>query len=172
MVPLCKVESDIIGNGNVTVTNTHLKMWEISEEELWENIKENAPKIAPVKIQGLPDVLQRMTGCEDDLYPISGIYVVSNKSECLGAGSVFYPGVLKTIADDMECDLFIIPSSIHEVLVLPDSEYGIDAHHLRSIIHEVNTSTVSDEEILSDSLYIYRSESDSVFIASDEVDVA
>ena len=172
MVPLCKVESDVIGNGNVTVTNTHLKMWEISEEELWENIKENAPKIAPVKIQGLPDVLQRITGCEDDLFPICGIYVVSNSADCLGAGSVFYPGVLKGIADDMECDLFIIPSSIHEVLVLPESECGIDVYHLRSIIHEVNTSTVSNEEILSDNLYIYRSESDSVFIADDEEEIA
>ena len=91
MVPLCRVENDIIGSGNITVTNTHLKMWEISEEELWENIKENAPKIAPVKVQGLPDVIQKLTGCEDNIFPISGISVVSNLSECLGAGAVFIP---------------------------------------------------------------------------------
>jgi hypothetical protein len=143
-------------------------MWEVSEEELWENIRDNAPKIAPVKVQGLPDVLQRLTGCEDSLFPICGIYVVSNTADCLGAGAVFYPGVLKEISDDLESDLYIIPSSIHEVLVMPASDMSIDPEGLCSIIHEVNTSTVSDEEILSDNLYIYRNKDDSVFVVRDE----
>ena len=168
MVPLCRVDNDIIGSGNITVTNTHLRMWEISEEELWENIKENAPKLAPVKVRGLADVLQRITGCEDDLFPVCGIYVVSNEADCLGAGAALYPGVLKGLAEDHECDLYIIPSSIHEVLVLPDSEFGIDVNNLRSIINEVNTSTVGDEEILSDNLYVYHSDSDRLLIADNE----
>ena len=168
MVPLCRVDNDIIGSGNITVTNTHLKMWEISEEELWENIKDNAPKLAPVKIRGLADVLQRITDCEDELLTMCGIYVVSNDADCLGAGAVLYPGVLKGLAEDHECDLYIVPSSIHEVLVLPDAGFGIDADNLRSIINEVNTSTVGDEEILSDNLYVYRSDSDRIFIADSE----
>lgn len=163
MVPLCRVENDLIGSGNITVTNTHLQMWEVSDDELWENIKENAPRVEPVKVQGLPDVLQRLTGCEEDLFPICGIYVVSNKDECLGAGAVFYPDVLKDLSENLECDLYIIPSSIHEVLVLPESGMEIDAGNLRAIIHDVNSTTVGDEEILSDNLYVYHRETDTVF---------
>ena len=52
-------------------------------------------------------------------------------------------------------NLYIIPSSIHEVILLPDSGKEPDATALKEMIREVNSTQVAPEEILSDNLYYY-----------------
>ncbi len=167
MVPLCRVESDLLGEGVITIQKSHLKEWEISEDELWENISEYAAKTAPPKVEGLMDMLEHITGAEAEAGDMCGIYVVSNTNGCLGASAAFYPGVLKGISEDFESDLFIVPSSIHEVLVIPDPSLEMDTASLREIIHEVNSTTVSEEEVLSDNLYRYDLETDKVFMVKE-----
>ncbi len=167
MVPLCRVKSDLLGEGVITIHDNYLKQWEISEDELWENIGENAAKTAPPKISGLMDIIENATGYETECDAFSGVCVVSNESGHLGAGAVFYPGLLKGLSEDFESDLYIIPSSIHECIVIPDPGFVMDPANLREIIHEVNTTTVSEEDVLSDNLYRYEYESDKVFMVKD-----
>ena len=155
MVPLCRMKSRVLGEGVITIERDHLKSWEITEDELWENIGEHAASVAPPKITGLVDFLENATGLSLDMDPLCGIRVVTNTSGTLGASAAFYPGILEEIAKDMECDLYIIPSSIHETLVVPDPQLDTDAGFIRSMIHEVNTTTVAEEEVLSDNLYRY-----------------
>jgi hypothetical protein len=83
----------------------------------------------------------------------------------LGAGVIFYPNMLKELADYHESDLFIIPSSVHETLIIPDTNMIMDIESLRDMICEVNRTAVADEEILSDNLYVYDRENGSMFIA-------
>ncbi len=160
LVPLCHYRNEYMGDGAIMIQNDHVEEWEISKDELWENVSMNAPIEAPAKVTGLMDFLERVTGIAPDTDAFCGIYVVTNKSEHLGAGVCFYPGVLKEIADDHECDLYIIPSSIHECLVIPDADFYMNPENLRQIIGEVNRSTVAEEEILSDNLYRYDRETD------------
>lgn len=168
LVPLCRYKNVEIGSGVITVLNSHLKMWEISKDELWENVIESAVKNEPVKMTGILDVLEKVTGksCSvDEMGEMSdafGMYVLSNESGMYGAGTIFYPDALKKIADNMETDLFIIPSSVHEVLIIPDSNYDMDVEELRAMIREVNETTVKDEEVLSDNLYVYDRDSDRI----------
>ena len=89
-----------------------------------------------------------------------GIYVLSNESGMYGAGTIFYPDVLKEIADNMETDLFIITSSVHEALIIPNPNCNVDVEELREMIKEVNETAVKDEEVLSDNLYMYDRDSD------------
>ncbi len=169
LVPLCRVRSELLGEGIITIQKSFLEDWEITEDELWENIRENAAKAAPPKISGLMDIIENVTGTgagtgsED----YCGIYVVSNDAGNLGASAAFYPGLLRSLSEDFESDLFIVPSSIHEVLVIPDSGLMMDTSNLKEIIHEVNSTTVAQEDILSDNLYRYDYESDRVFMVKD-----
>ena len=167
MVPLCRVQSRLLGDGVITIQNSHLREWEISEDELWENIGENAAKTAPPRISGLMEIIEKATGQSTECDDFSGVYVVSNESGHLGAGAVFYPGLLKGLSEDFESDLYIVPSSIHECLVIPDPNLEMDPSNLKEIIHEVNTSTVSEEDVLSDNLYRYDYETDKVFMVKD-----
>ncbi len=79
--------------------------------------------------------------------------ILSNQKKCNGAACILYPGVLEELAGKRG-NLFIIPSSIHETILLPDDE-TILAGDLKKMIHEVNTTQVSPDEVLSDSLYYY-----------------
>lgn len=167
LVPLCFYKNPQIGNGSIMITKSHLKEWEISEEELWENVAENAVKLMPLKVKGLPEFLERMTGGNIDVEELCGIYVMSNSCGDLGAATIFYPGALKEIADDHECDLYVIPSSIHECIIIPEAGLSMDTSFIKMMIREVNRSTVSKTDYLSDNLYRYDRDSDRLFIVKE-----
>ena len=169
LVPVCFYQNEHIDEGSIMIQNSHLAIWEITKEELWENISESAPKVAPPKIKDLLDFLERMTGesQREEFEACCGMYVVTNKCENFGAGSILYPGLLKSIADDHESDLFIIPSSVHECIVIPDSAFVMDTDSMREMIHEVNRTALVDEDILSDNLYMYDRQDDRFFIVKE-----
>ncbi len=167
LVPLCRFINESIGDGCITIQKSHLEDWEISEEELWENVIESAVKVTPIKVSGLMDVMEELVPGSDRAEEACGIYIATNTSMYLGAGVIFYPGMLREMADYHESDLFIIPSSVHETLIIPDTNMSMDVESLRNMIGEVNRTAVADEEILSDNLYIYERESDSMFIVKE-----
>ena len=80
-----------------------------------------------------------------------------------GAGCVLYSDVLKDLADKFESDLYVIPASIHECLLLPISllDEQID---LRILIHSVNQNEMEQSDILSDNLYLFRRSSNALEI--------
>ena len=86
------------------------------------------------------------------------VFVVSNETGVNGATAMFYRGVLAELAEQVCDDLYILPSSIHEVLVLPAGT-GRDPESLRDMVREVNATAVRDEDFLSDGLYYYERES-------------
>ena len=92
------------------------------------------------------------------------MYVLTSKDSIFGAISMFYPNGLKELAKELGSDLYILPSSIHDVIVLPAQE-EIDADMLKDMVHRVNKDYVDVEELLSDSVYYYKKESDSLSIA-------
>jgi hypothetical protein len=166
LVPLALFEHPQLGSGTITIENSYLDMWEISSEELWENVVESAAKVAPPKIKGLVDFLTSTIG-ECGMPELCGIYVLTNTAGNLGAGVIFYPELLKGLSEDHECNLFIIPSSVHECIVIPDNNMCTETDSLRAIIKEVNRTAVTDEEFLSDNLYMYDRESDRFFIVKE-----
>ncbi|MCR5556817.1 MAG: DUF5688 family protein [Butyrivibrio sp.] len=154
MVPICCVNDRDLGSGNIMINRKHLELWEISEEELWENIYENAEKISPVKVVGISEYLSKQTGIPFEEY-LSNVYVVSNSEMRNGASAAFFPGVLKKIADKIEADLIVIPSSVHETIVMPSYMGDKAEFTIAQMIREVNESVVTDEEILGDNAYFY-----------------
>ena len=88
--------------------------------------------------------------------------MVSNKSLCYGAATVFFPGVLKQLSEKLRGDVLIIPSSVHETIILGSSGCLEMDSHLIDIVKEVNETTLSSEEILSDNVYYYSAKEDKV----------
>jgi hypothetical protein len=148
------IKSDNLGEGSITIKNDHMKYWEVSFDELWENVYEYAEENSPVSIESILHTLGPMVpGNMCDSF-LKDMLVISNESKLKGASAIFYPGVMERIADRFGGDFVIIPSSIHEViaLCLPT---GVDISGLVSMVREVNSTVVSDEEVLSDSVYLY-----------------
>lgn len=173
------VEKDDTGIMTVKINQDFLTYWELSEEELWTLASKNTPRLLPVEMENLSDLLIALfkTSMEkngvtlnqeawnklqeahkEQINEMKGIesqmYVLTNKYKLWGAAAFLYPGVLKATAKRFGKDLIILPSSVHEVILIPQDnmpEFG----DLAEIVKNINDYDVLPEEVLSDSVYRY-----------------
>ena len=94
------------------------------------------------------------------------MYVMSNSVGIYGAAVVLYDGELRRLASALGRDLIILPSSVHEVLVIPYNEELV-IRDLREMVRHVNESEVPEEEVLSDNVYRYNRDTDMVSVIYD-----
>lgn len=164
----------VIGAGTIQVYNSHMEMWGVTEQDLWEVANINTPERKPGMIESLGDILAEMfaeqvngdsewcSGCmEKNPLPM---LIITNTERLYGAAVVLYRSVLKQAADKAGSDLFVLPSSLHEVIVVPTIEGG-EAAELKEMVMEANRKQLQPEEVLSDNVYIYQREQDRLEIA-------
>lgn len=82
------------------------------------------------------------------------MYVASNCDRFNGASVFLYPNLLKEFAENIGGNFYILPSSVHELIFVPESEYT-DIGYMKMMVQEINASEVRDEEVLSDNIYFY-----------------
>lgn len=134
-------------------------MFEVSSDEIFTLAMEQLMKNGTTC--SLVDKVLDMIGTDKDLgidrslFANSDYIVAGNKDDRYGAGVMANPEFLGVIANYLDCDLIIIPSSVHEVLILPDNgDYEYEA--MNAMVKEVNSQNVPIEERLSDHIYRYR----------------
>ena len=82
------------------------------------------------------------------------MYVLTNTTGSLGAAALFYPDVKEKAGELLGGDYYILPSSTHEVILVPDSA-DIDAKNLCDMVKQANRTVVEPNDILSDNVYHY-----------------
>lgn len=149
-------EDSCIGNGSIMIYNTHMEMWQTNTTELMWLAQNNTPRLFPWQCESIEKlIMSRMSEGEWDCSPSACMDVVTNRSKMHGAACVLYPGVLKQLARKYGSDYYIIPSSLHEVILLP-CYTAINPQELKELIVEVNRFQLEPEDILSDNLYYYN----------------
>lgn len=146
------------GQAGVIVNNHHLALWKETAETLYEDALENMKNRVEEELFLLADLFTvKQT---QDAAKLPPVYVLTNKTRQYGAAVMLYSGKMKELADTVGSDLVILPSSLHEVLLLPDN----DGMRLRweQMVREVNRAVVDPEEVLSDRIYRYSREKDAV----------
>ncbi|MCD7834324.1 MAG: DUF5688 family protein [Lachnospiraceae bacterium] len=105
-----------------------------------------------------------MNQTQRSIFPI---YIITNEDLCFDAVNICFPDLLRVIRRQVGGDFYILPSSIHECIILPDSEWGkITAESLQGIVKEINAKYVAAEEVLGDSVYHYSMEKQGLEIAA------
>ena len=147
------------------VRNEHLKWWKVTREEIYREACANTQKLLPERFTTLyallagsgegADALEKEPGEE----PGCSMYVLSNCIRNFGAAAVLYRNVLKNIGKYLEEDFYVLPSSVHEVIIVPDSS-APSWQETAAIVKEINETQVREEEVLSDVPYHYRREED------------
>lgn len=84
------------------------------------------------------------------------MYVLSNSDRNCGAAAILYNSFLADFAKKTNSDYYILPSSIHEMILVPVGEDENEAERLKTMVREVNCTELSAEEILSDSIYFFK----------------
>ena len=157
--------------GTIMVTNDHLTMWGIGKLELVEMADRNTPRLLKSELVSMENMLISMLLGEDTasdnsglLPPGSEMYVLSNRSKMNGASCLLYPGLLAQIADYWGRDFYVLPSSVHETILIPDDKKMYPVA-LTNMVKEVNSSQLLPSEVLSDHAYFY-SKSEKMLMAA------
>ena len=151
MVFYYRIQKDETMQATILVEYAHLNTWEITQEELIENAKRYTYLKLPAEFINMKGLLGLVQGKEKQMY------VLTNKERSLGAGTFLYPGVLKQAEELLGERFYVLPSSIHECILIPEEE-GMYQEALTEIVTEINESQVDPKEVLSDQAYFYSAE--------------
>lgn len=136
-----------------TIDAVDMVSLDIKLNEIMEAANENCKK-AGYKIMLMEDAISEITGIEISNNTFCPMYIGTNPERMLGASILMYETYLEELAAQIEDDLCIAPSSIHEVLIFPLSL--IHPAKIIEAVRDVNQTVVLPQEKLSDSAYIYR----------------
>lgn len=143
------------GIGSALVTYENLCDKDISTDTLLKLALENTRRLIPENIFGMNEFLEsRITEEEYQLLENLGIKILTNTKCIDGASMILYDDLLKDFSDSIDDDFYIIPSSIHEVILVPRTSIP-DTGNVEDMIDFVNKNTLEPEEYLSNSLYYY-----------------
>lgn len=151
------MEEEKVGRASITIHHHHLTMWGQSVDTLYRVAQGNMKNGKPELLVSMKDLLAEMVGLQLGENTYIPMYVLTNREKLYGAAALLYSERMKELADRWQSDLLILPSSVHEVLLLPDDGQNEYAFY-RQMVEDVNTTQVEPEEVLSYSLYRYRRE--------------
>lgn len=164
LVAVINSERNIMSEWKITVTNSLMKDLESDRETLLTDALRNTMEMEPAVFMRLEDVvLSRIeNGAEpdnffkdnSDICIPDAVHILTNESMFLGAAALFYPETMKKIAELLKCGYTVIPSSIHEVMIVPDA-MGFDTESMRQFLCDGNDEVVNEDDILSYDIYHY-----------------
>lgn len=148
----------MLGEGTILIHNSHMKHWDVQIRDLMNLAQENTPRIFPGRLTPMREVLEEMLGIHDGFSAEQDadipLTVLTNVRRIHGAACILYPGMLERIGELKKNSFYIIPSSVHEVLILEKTGLEVPGE-IRKMMCEVNGQHVAAEEVLSDNLYYY-----------------
>lgn len=156
LVPYIMIDDEIFGNASVVVHNDLVKLWNIDKDMLYSDVMFNMKNNFMYEFSPIAKVL----GSLSDSFPSEafddvGMYVLYSSKRIYSAALIAVEEVMAQIASVIDSDYYIIPSSVHELIIVRQDEDESE-ENINNIISEVNDTVVSGEDILADHLYRYR----------------
>ncbi len=149
------------GDWRIAINNNVLESLGVDKETLFAQAMKNSAIVEPAMLIDMSNALfspERVNLLDRDepIAPedIGGMYVLTNASGSLGAAALFYPDVKEKAAELLGSDYYILPSSVHEVILVPDAP-GITEKELCDMVKQANRTVVDEKDILSDNVYHY-----------------
>ena len=155
---IAEVES---GEYRLVITDDLLEYTRMAKDELFDRALKNTVEKYPPVLHDLAETV--MTGPDECRNLLTGPanrapagsgpgFVLTNSRFFWGAGALFYPGIMKQIRQLLASDYYVLPSSVHELILLRVEDQ--DPQQLAELVRSANKSVVREDEILADDLYI------------------
>ncbi|MCR5324230.1 MAG: DUF5688 family protein [Lachnospiraceae bacterium] len=179
----CLVEHSSGGIASIRIDNSLMEKWNIDTGTLLKTAQENTVRLFPPKVFELENrninlLLQHRLGdpdikdlleddrdeeADEDVHRwipdgIPALFVLTNRDGVDGATCIVYQGLLERIRRRLGRGFYIIPSSVHEVLILPENG-AYNREELDNMVRDVNSSILSEMDILSQNVYYYPDDS-------------
>lgn len=170
---------DSLGIASSLISNTEFKVWDIELSELYQIALFNTMREFPWKMESLVNVIadclkakgkdilpEELNSEIESLSEIEhkvSMYVLTNDVGINGATCILYDNVIKNFAKVQDSNIFILPSSLHEVMLVPES-METEADSLANLVVDANHSAVGLIDLLSDNIYYYDKEKDQMYV--------
>ena len=170
------VKTDVEGIQSTVIHNSLAEKLGISEEQMFKLAVENTRRIFPPTVKSMNDVIRDMfmkDGMPAEIADMmigempaeQTMWVISNDRGINGAISMLYEDKLHGLAENLGTDLYIMPSSLHEVIAVSAS-MG-DPNELAQMVAEINMDQVALDERLSNQVYHYDKDLRKLSLATD-----
>ena len=145
-------------NGAFTVSDGNMEIWKKEEDDLYQMAVSNMRLDGKPVFEDMEKVIRNIVPEEiPDLavgIPKFRFYVLTNPQKVFGAVVLLDGSTLKEIGDKLECDFIVLPSSLHESIIIP-ADVSAAYQELAEMVTDINRNVVSIEERLSDHVYLY-----------------
>lgn len=152
--------------GSTMVTNEMLNHFGVSAEQLHEDAIRNSQEIFPAKIAPMATILFGVPEEEALMDGQMPMMVLTNQAQVYGASAMFYPDQMDRLAEKLEGNYFILPSSVHEIIAIPD-DGTMAVKDLEQMVTDINASQVELKDQLSDHVYHFDAREHTFERASD-----
>jgi hypothetical protein len=174
------VKKDGDGLATITVQNELMEQWAVTVDNLYENAIENTPLLFKPSVQPMEDIIKGIIGDQyssaegtdgmNELLPELLIQqntssknppmlVCGNQYGLGGAAYLLQKDELHKLSRKLNSNLYILPSSVHELIIIPYTD-RISKDDLLTMVQDVNATQVAPEEFLADNVYLYTREED------------
>ena len=167
------IDANNYGITSAIVTNQVAEEINLSENDLFKSASENLKKTSPATIKSLEEVVMGIMNDQPEkndqgieIDDPDSIYVISNTRKQYGAAAILDTELMSNIAEQMDSNIYILPSSIHECLLVSD-RFG-EPEQLQQMVREVNSTEVDIKDKLSDNLYVFNKDTKKIEIAVDD----
>lgn len=172
---------DAEGVASLVISDRLAETMSLDEEGLHEAAARNTPELFPPKVEKLVDVMKGFEAAdipeiEESLQAgmlespeVQDVYVVSNETGVLGAGAMYYEDkkILQDLSQSLQSDLIVLPSSIHEMMAMPDDGQK-KAAELEGMIEAANSAVVMPKEVLGWKALRYDRNTNELSVARDQ----
>lgn len=161
--------------GSIIVSDKVAEMAGMTEEELFRCASKNTREKNPVRITSMQEIMFNVLSIPPEMRdmfgqeptPADNMWIIGNERGINGAASMLYEENLHQLAEKLGDDLFILPSSIHEVIAVPAEMAEKNLTNLLKMVEEVNMGSLKLEERLSNSVYHYDRNARKVTLAAE-----
>lgn len=170
------VNENDTGVMSTRINNNLAAKYGLTEQNLYDIAYKNTERLFPSVVYPMNDVIRQLArndNIPDEVIDVmlpdnNNMYVVTNNRQVGGATAVLYEENLHQLAESYGSDLYVLPSSIHEMIVLPETDIPVD--DLADMVCEVNKTVVQEKDRLSNQVYKYDSQTRKLSIVSNSPD--
>lgn len=144
---------DDIGISTALISNREMEMWNVDKRRLYEDAMFNTPKIFPSRLRRLEDLMEEF-GVSSPKGAFE-LYILTNEQGINGATCILYPNLLEDFARKTRSSFYLLPSSIHEMMICPERN-PVTEKMLLSLVRDANHMVVTMGEVLSDNIYYFN----------------
>lgn len=157
-------------SAGILIRNSHIKLWNVTEKELLSIAEKNTNRMHAYTIRSMNEVMKEIffeQGTEnfaEVLFPSDApvMYVLTDQNNTFGASQMYLKTEIRKFAKMQDCDVYILPSSVHELLLLRADFPNLEPEYLKGMVCEVNSTEVSDEDFLCDGVFKYLLKEDKI----------